>query len=381
MESTAKWVFTPGDGASPPALTGRAAEQAVLNRCLGGLLEGVPPPHNVVLIGPRGNGKTVLLNWFKQSCAQRKGEVDVASLVPTAIPDRQQLVEALSPRRSLAKLLPKKVGVASVGTAEWSSADAQRDLAEVLIRRCRRRPLAVLLDEAHALDGDVGATLLNASQQVRAAQEPFLLVLAGTPGLPSRLDAMDASFWSRLGQGELGIGRLTEEAAREALTEPLREHGVTVDADALDVVVGHSQAYPYFVQIWGDALWQRLLATGTSEVTARLVEEERPSVAVQMANYYQRRFAELEGEGLVEAASAVAHLFQNETQASDQDIDAALLSAGIDDTSARFAAREALNRIGYVWRPPGQLPPVAWQAGIPSLMTHVLQQRDDSTSP
>ena len=254
-------------------------------------------------------------------------------------------------------------------------------LAEVLVRRCRRRPLAVLLDEAHALDGDVGATLLNASQQVRAAQEPFLLVLAGTPGLPSRLDAMDASFWSRLGQGELGIGRLTEEAAREALTEPLREHGVTVDADALDIVVGHSQAYPYFVQIWGDALWQRLLATGTSEVTARLVEEERPSVAIQMANYYQRRFAELEGEGLVEAASAVARLFQNETQASDQDIDAALLSAGIDDPDARFAAREALNRIGYVWRPPGQLPPVAWQAGIPSLMTHVLQQRDDSTSP
>ena len=99
-----------------------------------------------------------------------------------------------------------------------------------------------------------------------------------------------------------------------------------------------------------------------------------------MANYYQRRFAELEGEGLVEAASAVAHLFQNETQASDQDIDAALLSAGIDDPGARFTAREALNRIGYVWRPPGQLPPVAWQAGIPSLTTHVLQQRDGSSS-
>ena len=353
----------------------------MLNRCLGGLREGVPPPHNVALIGPSGNGKTVLLNWFKQSCMQHKGEVDVVSLVPTAIPDRKQLVEALLPRRSLAKLLRKKVGVASVGTAEWASADAQRDLAEVLVRRCRRRPLAVLLDEAHALDGDVGATLLNASQQVRAAQEPFLLVLAGTPGLPSRLDAMDASFWSRLGQGELGIGRLTEEATREALTEPLREHGVAVDADALDIVVGHSQAYPYFVQIWGDALWRRLLATGTSEVTARLVEEERPSVAVQMANYYQRRFAELEGEGLVAAASAVAHLYENETQASDKDIDAALLSAGIDDPGERFATREALNRIGYVWRPPSQLPPVAWQAGIPSLMTHVLQQRDQSTSP
>ena len=37
----------------------------------------------------------------------------------------------------------------------------------------------------------------------------------------------------------------------------------------------------------------------------------------------------------------------------------------------RLAAREELNRLGYIWSPPGQLPPVVWVAGIPSLMTHV----------
>ena len=32
---------------------------------------------------------------------------------------------------------------------------------------------------------------------------------------------------------------------------------------------------------------------------------------------------------------------------------------------ARVAAREALHRLGYVWRPPGQLPLVTWSASIP----------------
>ena len=53
-------VFTPGTGAAPPALTGRERE-AVLGQCLADLLAGEAPPHDVALMGPRGNGKTVLL--------------------------------------------------------------------------------------------------------------------------------------------------------------------------------------------------------------------------------------------------------------------------------------------------------------------------------
>ena len=78
----------------------------------------------------------------------------------------------------------------------------------------------MLLDEAHTLALDVGATLLNASQQVRA-DAPFLLVLAGTPGLPDHLSAMDASFWSRLGEGLLPVDRLDETAARETTPQPV----------------------------------------------------------------------------------------------------------------------------------------------------------------
>ena len=94
-----------------------------------------------------------------------------------------------------------------------------------------------------------------------------------------------------------------------------------------------------------------------------------------MAEYYQRRYRELEAGGLVPAAVAVAPVFQAgmDATATDRDLDAALAATG-EDAAERLAARDALERLGYVWCPPGQLPPVLWGAGIPSLMQYVRDQ-------
>ena len=380
MNSPEQRLFMPGSGATPPALTGREPEQAVLGRCLADLAGGVSPPHDVVLTGPRGNGKTALLNWFKNTCEDRK--LDVVALTPDEIPNRAALIAALSPRTWRSKLLPRKVDVAAVGSVEWAaSAEAPDNLARRLIARCRKKAVVVLLDEAHTLAPEVGRALLNASQKVRG-EAPFLLVLAGTPGLPAHLGTMNASFWDRLGAGLLGIGLLSDAAAREALIEPLTAHGTGIDGDALDAVIEDSQRYPYFIQIWGDALWERRLATGATRLTSAHVAEARPDVAAQVMNYHQRRYRELEAGGLLPAAAALIPVFQAgaDATASDRDLDAALAATGAD-VAARLAAREALNRLGYVWCPPGQLPPITWSAGIPSLMTHVLDHAPVHPAP
>ncbi len=369
-------LFTPGTGAVPPALTGREREQAVLSTCLADLIGGSSPPHDVVLVGPRGNGKTVLLNWFRRACRNRRAPVDVVSLTPRDVPSREDLIDALSPRAGMAKLLPRKVGLAAVGSAEWPApGGGPRSLSRVLAARCRKRPLAVLLDEAHALDVDVGGTLLDASQRIRD-EAPFLLVFAGTPGLLAHFNAMNASFWGRLGDGLLGIGRLSADAAAEALAKPLASQGVDAGADTLASAVEHSQRYPYFVQLWGHALWRQHVTTGAARLTAAHAAAARAHVSVRVAEHYQTRYRELEAEGLLAAAVAVAPAFQGgaAAEATDRGVDLALADGGVGDAGARLTLREGLNRLGYIWCPPGQLPPVRWRAGIPSLTTYVVDQ-------
>ena len=241
-----------------------------------------------------------------------------------------------------------------------------RNLPAELTARCRKKPLAVLLDEAHTLDLEVGRTLLNASQQVRD-EAPFLLVLAGTPGLAAHLGAMNASFWSRLDEGRLGIGLLSDEAARAALMKPLAAHGVGVDADTLDAVVEASQRYPYFIQIWGRALWQQRLVTGATRLTGAHAAAARNDVDARVTDYYDDRYLELDQSGWLGVAERVADRFRSMSTITYEELKVAV-AAGLAANAGPGQVHEALNalqRLGFVWRPPGQLPPGSLRAWNP----------------
>ena len=373
MSATEQRLFQPGDGVAPPVLTGREREQAVLRQCLADLAAGAAPPHNVVLTGPRGNGKTVLLNWFERGCREA-GEVDVARLSPSRIRTGEALAGLLLPATGIRKFLPRRFGLTGVGRAEWAApAPSAQELTERLTSRCRRRPLVVLLDEAHTLDRDVGQLLLNASQEVRA-NAPFLLVLAGTPGLAAHLGSMHASFWDRLDDGLLGIGLLSGAAVRAALVEPLAAHGVGIDGDTLDAVVADSQHYPYFVQICGRALWQQHRATGATRLTAAHLDAARPDVTGRVTDYYENRYLELDRSDCLAAAEHVAARFRSRPTLTYEELKSAVKEclAPDPDPGPVQAALATLQRLGFVWRPPGQLPPVRYEPGIPSLTTYVL---------
>ena len=362
--------FVPGRGLLPPYLAGRDAEQSALKGLLAYVNAGKGAPRDAVLSGPRGNGKTVLLHWLQDEIEASKSGVDVVSLTPEEFSSLDRLAAALAPPRRFAALRPDSVAPSlGVGKLRWIFGGAPRSLTALLTARCKQRPLVLLLDEAHTLDRDIGRALLNTSQRV-SAEAPFLLVLAGTPGLQAHLNTMSATFWSRA--AKLGIGPLDEVAAAAALTRPFASMTPAVDfaESALRHVVEESQGYPYFLQLWGAALWTAIKGTGAVRIDQAVVADAGPAFRRERTAYYEDRREELERQNLLQLAAHIAEAFDGRPTLRGHELNAAI-GAATGDASQDDALqqRDGLAAVGYVWKPPEA--PDLWQPGIPSLMDYI----------
>lgn len=376
--------FKPSDGREPPCLAGRETEKQALRKPLNLLLKGEGADRNVIIIGPRGNGKTVLMRWFEDECKHGKN-LDVVWLAPSDFGNKlDDLANELAPPTIWRRWLPDLIGVGldriSVNM-KWQVSRHPGSLADLLISRCRKRPLALLLDEAHTLDPGVGQILLNASQRVRA-RAPFLLVFGGTPGLQYRLSSMDASFWNR--SDKLGVGLLDKTGARNALLIPFQEHGIDVDQTVMEKVIKESQRYPYFLQCWGatltDVLRDKEEKTGRSrQIDTDILKQALPMFDKQRVAYYEPMREEIAGAGLQTLAAAVTKAYGKLDAVDEHKLDSAISSYltvkpsdGLRPTEQEVVnMRRNLAEFGYVWRPPEA--EAVWHAGIPSLMSHILK--------
>jgi len=365
-----KTLFRPGNGVQPPTLAGREEPLAVMEGFLNDLREATPPPRDLVLYAPRGNGKTCLLEKYRRDAVTQG--IDALDLRPGQVGTPEKLARQLlfKDDKALWKLLKKgapaslRLGLPTVAEAEWRALSPAEKaqlcadhLVPLLVARCIAAPLLVAVDEAHTLDPEVGGTLLNISEQMRKQGLPFLLILAGTPNLERRLDRMDASFWSRA--KKLGIGRLDEAATKTALASPLAGKGVTFEPPALAEVVEESQSYPYFIQLWGEALCNALLEVRSDVVSTDIVAAARPEAHKERNHYYGVRYNEFRKRGLIEAAVTTAEAFVHD----QLHYDTLLERLGGDS-----AALEQLHELGYLWRQDGSQ---LCEPGIPSLMDHV----------
>ncbi len=401
-----KGLFKAGTGVTPPKLAGRDAEAELAADVLLGPLAGRnPPARDLVLFGPRGNGKTVLLTDLERRAA--RAGIGVLSLRPRALKTPAALAAVLLrpasttedsqdkpglATRTATKALDTaerasgqplsvdnaSVGASGLGTVSLSVPDSDAlmvELAERLTKRCRAQPLLVTVDEAHTLDIETGADLLNLSEELRRKDVPFVLILAGTPNLEAHLRRMNSTFWSR---SEIApIGRLSTEATAQALTEPLAGYSVSIEPDALAKVVDDSQCYPYFIQLWGEALCRALVEQVAGHtVTLGLVERVAPEVAARRERYYGERYQELEERGLLEAAALVAGCFEKSEQVHKATLRAALGEELGLDAQPATAALDEMAALGYLWRK--NTANDLFEPGIPSLMTHV-QERLQAT--
>ena len=164
--------FVPGRGHLPPYLAGREAEQGRLLDLFAYLRIGRRAPRDAVLSGPRGNGKTTLLHWFRRETKASGEDIDVVWLTPGEVPDLDGLATSLVPPSRFASLRPDTLSLAAgIGRLGWELGGRSQSLTLLLTARCARRPLVLILDEAHTLESEVGRALLNAVIAAALAEE------------------------------------------------------------------------------------------------------------------------------------------------------------------------------------------------------------------
>lgn len=229
-----------------------------------------------VFVGPRGIGKTSLLRQ-----AQRTAESLQFTTVWVTTGDEMPLAAALadefhrlsrgwaeSARTMLtAALKTLKVSVAGisigVGSTERQAPQvgtgrALQDAIESAVAGVLdsgTNGLAIFIDEIQSGDDQGLKALAYAWQHIQAHPTGVPAVVFAA-GLSHAQDVISkaVSFGERFEY--LPLRNLDTEAAQHALAVPARELGVQWDAAAIDAVLAQTQGYPYFIQEFGDAIWQ-----------------------------------------------------------------------------------------------------------------------------
>ena len=206
----------------------------------------------------------------------------------------------------------------------------------------------------------------------------FMLVLIGTPGLVHSVLGGD-TFAERFEYHSLNM--LETEAAMEALRVPLATGGISASDALLQAAALDAQRYPFFIQVWGEALWDYAAGHGIERLTDEDMQAVLPGVARRRNDFYNGRFKEIRPhDDLFAATVALADAYKSFSRLDEQaivDIIRLALEAGSPEPAERKdraeTALQELIRIGYIWQPAGT-PYV--EAGIPSLMTYVAEQRN-----
>lgn len=286
--------YTPGAGNLPPVLAGRDQLLRELSIGLGNVASsGRPHAQDVIVVGPRGVGKTVTLTTYGQIAAAAGFEV----VNLQAVAGSSGLVESLLQRvvsrvaanagpwvrakSAFDRIAGISFGVggvsAQIATHEPSRGSSLLDpgtLAEALVELAnevkRDAPtggLLITVDEMQVASASDLALLAATLHRLNVDYPPAAVVFAGTglPHTPETLRSAGVTHPDRLFILEPISVALAPDEARFAIIEPARRAGVNWHPDAAERVVAVSNRYPAHLQQLAHTVWG--VASGPSEIT------------------------------------------------------------------------------------------------------------------
>jgi AAA ATPase domain len=326
--------FHPGVGTVPPFLAGRDPQIRRFEQ----LLENFPEKRtNARITGLRGVGKTVLLKQFEQQAKARDWLVIRRDLSPRTNDEREmaaflaevlrEAVEAFSTSAKLRNLLSNAMTAigdiqVAVGEDVTVSLKGRRPITTALETRIFKalakigelagrsdRGFALMLDEAHVVADRPKVAqwpfyaLVAAFVRAHDQEEPPLPVMLVLSGLPPLIEHLQAArshserFFRAEQIANLRLdpddGQPVSEAAL-ALTTPTEGRSIAFDPATADRLARDVDGYPYFIQYFGEALWEAAENGGYSVIDDRLYDAT--SLVIQRAldqEFFETRYRDV----------------------------------------------------------------------------------------
>lgn len=289
--------YAPGAGTQPPELAGRDELRKNANIALERIKIGRPST-NIVMVGLRGVGKTVLLDRMRED-AEAKGfytlhiEAPENRSLPSIIAPQLRTVLLRLSKRENAKQLAEKGLKALAGFVSGlkvsyhdievrldfepepglaDSADLENDLRDLFVSvgdaaKADGSCLALFLDELQYVKEDELAALVSTFHFVAQRKLPIAMIAAGLPQVRGQLGRAK-SYAERMFDFPR-VDALSSEDAKIAIERPASQEGVTFESNAIENVISKTKCYPYFLQVWGKYSWN---VAESSPITKEVVE-------------------------------------------------------------------------------------------------------------
>ncbi len=380
--------YRPGYGARPLVLAGREELQDDVDDAIAAIAEEHRAPNALIIVGPRGVGKSVMLDEIARRAQEQYGWVRIHVQKDAGTTLDERLIDATAEayalleqstdeptRKMRMQELSVKGSLPFVGLevgATFRRSDpepAPVNPAIELTRRLRvltnlamamNTAVVVTIDEGHDATREEWGSFGAFGQEITRMDLPFLVAVAGLPTLDNnRL----STYFVRAERHELGS--LTRDEAHEALVEPARLAGRPFESQAAELLLDHIGGYPFAVQIYGREAWrasqgaetidaaavQRALA-GAARRLDRTVHRDHWVQASIAEREYLRAVAQLTQEGSPFTGGDVAHRL-GKPVTSLSEIRARLLAMGALTYDGRELAFATPGMAEYVLREAG----------------------------
>lgn len=343
--------FRPGMGRVPPDFGGREPALRRAKVVVDRLVRHQAPPA-VLYRGVRGVGKTALLAYVRQQARGRglvtihleadRGDADLTASREALLRDGAALLDLGDTPPPPLAVIERRAGHVVARSAGSPAATFERVVGDLAtLAGAAGRGVLLTVDEVHEAEEVLLKPLLRAAH--RAAQDdlPIGVLLSGLPAAAETLFDEGQTYTERLERVELGM--LDRDGTTEAIRSPFsREAGVRVDELVIDAVQDATGGYPWFVQLWGAALWD--VARDPDRVRLEDARTAGAEVHERVEAFFADRWRRVPSGRATRLVATLAQL--------SGDAEMAAITAAMDLTHQALspARREVVER-GLAWVP------------------------------